>query len=84
MIDVSDANMKKTLRIEEILMKANLVFSGIETSTDVDKLHKLNDILQKVGNFYIHLLLSHFLLNKVNRKEIPGILLRSGLLYIAA
>ena len=47
-IDASHTNMKENLRIEEVLMKADLVFSGVETSTEIEKLQKLNDILQKV------------------------------------
>ena len=47
-IDAGHTNMKGNLRIEEVLMKADLVFSGVETSTEIEKLQKLNDILQKV------------------------------------
>ena len=50
-VDFSDAPIKGTSRIEDVLMKAELVFHGVETSTDTEKFTKLNSIMQKVSDF---------------------------------
>ena len=50
-VDFSDTPIKGTSRIEDVLMKAELVFCGVETSTDTEKFTKLSSIMQKVGVF---------------------------------
>ena len=50
-IDYSLACVKENLRIEDALRKAELVFCGVETSSDEEKFNKLSTIMQKVRCF---------------------------------
>ena len=49
LVDFGDTPIKGTSRIEDVLMKAELVFYGVETSTDTEKFTRLSNIMQKVG-----------------------------------